>query len=321
MQALTVYHDEVRVGDASSSYNEVAPPGSPLLSDTNLLFNPDSGLIGHWKFDEWSETTVTDSSGNGNIGTLVNGPTWTTGKIGGALDFDGVDDYVDAGSAASLDNVRPITISAWIYPRSHGEGNAGRIISKQDAMGRWTLHFNTTGRLLFHKDFSGSSELNRATAGGTIAFNKWQHVVVTWDGSSNAANVHIYRNGGETGYSTSSNGIDPPKDDDSATVRIGSRSGGQNVFDGLIDQVRIYNRVLSIADIQALYTLESESSDSIPPSTLVGDLNNDGTVNAADWSLMASVWFTNDATADLNKDGIVNSIDFSLMNANWGSVL
>ena len=45
------------------------------------------------------------------------------------------------------------------------------------------------------------------------------------------------------------------------------------------------------------------------------------TVNSLDWSIMASVWFTNDATADINKDGIVNSIDFSLMNANWGRTI
>ncbi len=225
-----------------------------------------TGLIGHWKFDEGSGTTASDSSGNNNTGTLTNGPTWTTGKIGGALDFDGIDDYVDAGSAAVLDNIRPITISAWIYPRSHGEGDGGRIISKQDTTGRWTLHLNTTRRLLFHKDFSGSSELNRATAGSAITFNEWQHVLITWDGSSQAANVHIYRNGVETGYSTTVNGVDPPDDDASSIVRIGSRSGGQNVFDGLIDDVRIYNRILSAADVQALYTLKSGSSDSIPLS-------------------------------------------------------
>jgi len=54
---------------------------------------------------------------------------------------------------------------------------------------------------------------------------------------------------------------------------------------------------------------------------LQGDLNQDGTVNSADWTIMAGVWFTNDATADLNGDGIVNSIDFSLMNANWGKTI
>jgi len=58
-----------------------------------------------------------------------------------------------------------------------------------------------------------------------------------------------------------------------------------------------------------------------PPPTLVGDLNGDRTVNGADWTIMASVWFTADAVADINKDGIVNSIDFSLMNANWGRTI
>jgi len=52
-----------------------------------------------------------------------------------------------------------------------------------------------------------------------------------------------------------------------------------------------------------------------------GQSNQDGQVNGADWSIMANVWFTNDATADINIDGIVNSIDFSLMNANWGRTI
>jgi hypothetical protein len=51
-----------------------------------------NGLVGWWKFDEGSGTVAYDSSGNGNDGNLTNGPTWTTGKIGGALSFDGVND-------------------------------------------------------------------------------------------------------------------------------------------------------------------------------------------------------------------------------------
>jgi hypothetical protein len=53
-------------------------------------------------------------------------------------------------------------------------------------------------------------------------------------------------------------------------------------------------------------------------STLIGDLNSDGTVNGLDWSMMNAVWFTNDANADLNDDGLVNSIDYGMLNANWG---
>ena len=74
-----------------------------------------TGLIGHWKFDEISGTTATDSSGNNNNGTLTNGPTWTTGKINNALSFDGTDDYVNAGNPPSLNLTSSFTLSAWVY--------------------------------------------------------------------------------------------------------------------------------------------------------------------------------------------------------------
>src|SRR3989338_5705843 len=61
-----------------------------------------TGLVGHWKFDEGTGLSAGDSSGNNNTGTLVNGPTWTTGKIGQALNFDGVDDYVKIPGTATL---------------------------------------------------------------------------------------------------------------------------------------------------------------------------------------------------------------------------
>ena len=70
-----------------------------------------NGLVGWWKFDEGSGTVAYDSSGNGNDGNLTNGPTWATGKIGGALSFDGVDDYVE------LDNFElggEMSFSVWV---------------------------------------------------------------------------------------------------------------------------------------------------------------------------------------------------------------
>jgi hypothetical protein len=57
-----------------------------------------SGLVGHWTFNEGSGTVAGDSSGLWNTGTLINGPVWSTGKIGGALDFDGSDDYISTGN-------------------------------------------------------------------------------------------------------------------------------------------------------------------------------------------------------------------------------
>src|SRR3989338_10278943 len=75
-----------------------------------------AGQVAAYNFDEASGSTLADSSGNNNTGTLINGPTWTTGKIGGALNFDGVDDYVDLGNPLSMRPINQITISAWINP-------------------------------------------------------------------------------------------------------------------------------------------------------------------------------------------------------------
>src|SRR5690606_20299406 len=76
-------------------------------------------MVGHWAFDEGSGTSTADSSGNGNTGTLSPAPAWTTGQIGGALNFDGSDDAVNAGAGSSLANLVSqgaggMTIAAWI---------------------------------------------------------------------------------------------------------------------------------------------------------------------------------------------------------------
>jgi hypothetical protein len=79
----------------------------------------DKSLVGYWPFDEGSGTIAKDYSGNGNDGTLCNGstcgvqgPTWTTGKVGGALSFDGVDDYVD--TSLIFNSPSYFTVAAWV---------------------------------------------------------------------------------------------------------------------------------------------------------------------------------------------------------------
>ena len=81
------------------------------------------GLVGWWKFDETEGNIASDSSGNGNDGNLINGPTWTEGKIGGALSFDGVDDFVEVSSRKwTLNN--SFSVSLWYFnqnvPTVHG---------------------------------------------------------------------------------------------------------------------------------------------------------------------------------------------------------
>ncbi|MEC8044250.1 MAG: kelch repeat-containing protein, partial [Verrucomicrobiota bacterium] len=80
------------------------------------------GLVGWWKFDETSGTVAHDSSGNGNDGNLTNGPTWVGGKIGGALSFDGVDDFVQLVRGDVVGSGLHLSISVWIKPSAGPTG-------------------------------------------------------------------------------------------------------------------------------------------------------------------------------------------------------
>src|SRR5207245_408359 len=82
-----------------------------------------------------SGTIATDSSGNGNDGTLVNKPAWVAGRAGGGLQFDGVTTsmMVTLSPSSSLNGLFAFTFAAWIYPKSGGLGGYGRIFSKESA--------------------------------------------------------------------------------------------------------------------------------------------------------------------------------------------
>ena len=77
-------------------------------------------MVGWWKFDETDGNIAYDSSGNGNNGNLTNGPIWVTGKISGALSFDGSDDFVDLGNSSNLALTLNKSLSIWLKPTAFG---------------------------------------------------------------------------------------------------------------------------------------------------------------------------------------------------------
>ena len=136
-----------------------------------------------------------------------------------------------------------------------GQLNLGRIVAKEEGTGagRWMLIFDGgVNNLSFAKDFS-TTELRRRTANNVFTLGVWQHVAVTYDGSSSSANVHIYVNGTEvSSYVLNQNGVGTKLSDAAMGVLIGNNGGQTRTFDGTIDDVRIYNRVLSATEIQSV---------------------------------------------------------------------
>ena len=228
--------DEARV------YNRVL-----TLSEVEGLYNFAPGPVGYWNFEEKTGTTANDLSGNANTGTITAGTGgWIGGKYGSAYNFDSAATVVNAGSAASLDDLPAsgMTVEAWIYPKSAGENSLGYIVAKNTgsaATNGWYLRMDSTTTLEF--DVDGSTDLSRATNTGntTITQNAWNHVAVSWDGViTTASSVNIYINGALSSYATSVNGASRTSDA-SSTFFIGNNSLSSQTFDGLIDEVRVYN--------------------------------------------------------------------------------
>lgn len=213
---------------------------------TKLTLSPfnDAGLVGYWKLNEGSGTTASDSSGNGNTGTLTNGPTWTSGKLGGALSFDGVDDYVDAGNL-NLDwtNIN-FTAEAWASLNAGTPNNYRGIVGNRFGAGGanwWTLGTPSANIIAVEYTTGGLIQTNFAPVGAG-----WNHYVVVKEGTT----IKIYINGvfntsGSIG-ATNIGGI-------TNEFRVGIWYAYSQIWNGLIDEVRIYNRALSAAEIAAIY--------------------------------------------------------------------
>ena len=211
-------------------------------------------FITHYKFDEGAGTSVIDSSGNNN-GTIVNGATWTNGKIGGGLYFDGVNDYVDAGTFDVSGN--EMTISAWFKANNFSVSDA-RIISKATGQNEqdhyWMISTIDSGgtKLRFRLKTGGNT--STLISSQTISPGVWVHVVGTYDG----ATMRIYTNGVETGSIPKSGLLDT---NNTVGIRIGDNPGAfRRNFNGVIDDIRIYNRALSPSEISLIYNNSSSGS-------------------------------------------------------------
>jgi|RhiMetdeSRZDD1v2_1073273.scaffolds.fasta_scaffold58480_3 Concanavalin A-like lectin/glucanases superfamily/Bacterial Ig domain len=216
-----------------------------------------SDAVAHWKLDETSGTAVSDSSRNGNTGTLINSPSWTPGKIDGGLQFHNeASGYVSVPDHPLLKPAHDITLSAWIYPTAYNPPGyyQGIIFKGGKQYGccyqpAYALGLLPTGELRFAMGDSTSYE---AYTGPKIPLNAWTHVAAV---RMNTNAITLYINGSPV----SGGGVSALEEFfyTSAPLYLAVSTGGWggNRFDGTIDDVRIYSRGLQAAEVQALYNL------------------------------------------------------------------
>jgi hypothetical protein len=208
----------------------------------------DASLVGWWTLDEGSGTIAGDSSSNHLAGTLRGNPIWTSGKRRGGLSFDGQKDYVDVPKNPKLYVPGPFTVAAWVNVGTLPRSEWGMyLLSDYDAEGgRCTFALrvmsNATAQFFWQTE---TAEPVHAESTGRIAPGTWTHVAGVWDGTTRM----LYVNGVLDG---TSKGAQPRPDIGGATA-IG-RPGAANLlyFSGRLDDVRIYSRALSTAEIRAL---------------------------------------------------------------------
>lgn len=288
--------DEIRISNTSrpeswikaSYYTEgdnlmtYADASTPIPTPTHTL-TPSSGLSAYWKLDETIGTIAYDSSENNNTGT-VNGATWITGVVGNALDFDGIDDYINSGNGNSLNITgNEMSITAWIYPKSLAERY---IVSKfnGDTVTSGYNFLITSGNIYFRLG-DGTTRYQFAPF-HEMSTNAWYHFVAVYDGSS----MRIYKNGVVLPGSTSFTGNIAANSND---VNIGQRVDNSYRWNGSLDEIKIYNRALTKDEILAEYqkgivptpTIEilptdtpTPTPDTINPTILITYPTQDSTV-------------------------------------------
>jgi glucose/arabinose dehydrogenase/PKD repeat protein len=216
--------------------------GSPATIPVTLTVSdpppPNTGLVGAWGFNETSGTTVADASGSGNTGTISGATRSTAGRYGGALSFDGVNDMVTVPDANSLDLRTSMTLEAWVRPNNVNDWRTV-VIKEQPGQLVYALYASTDNRRpAGHVFTTGDRALQGPTA---LPVNTWSHLTMTWDGLT----IRMYVNGTQV----SSSALAGTAVVSGSPLRIGGNAIWTEWFNGLIDEVRVYNRALTPAEI------------------------------------------------------------------------
>jgi hypothetical protein len=251
--------DQVMVWNRSLTQSEITDVvESTRPSETSHVIDWNNSLVGYWSMDYANTTGVFDNSSYKNFGTYTGSNFgWyniTRGKYGNCIELinntAGNDNHrITVQDSPSLDLTDALTIEAWIYPYSWGEGNYGRIVDKNYDTG-YSFYVRSGGGITL------GANGNTYPLSSGLSLDQWQYVAVTFNKSLASNQIKFYINGNYVGSGTRTS--DVPTNNEN--LYIGNNgTNGYRMFDGMIDEVRIWRRDLSADEIASSYNSSKSS--------------------------------------------------------------
>ena len=314
LDEIRVYKRALGTAEVKGLYDAGASDKSnSSISQSQGTGRLDSGLAGYWKLDDGSGTSATDSSTNANTGTLTNGPAWTTGQIGGAVDFDETDDYITVADTDTLDitDGTHFTLSGWFNRDTFAADHT--IIAKRNGLTAgdtgYVVYIDDTNDDIVFEVSDGTDEYSR-TSTRTFTSTGWNHFAAVFD---DVVGMSIYVNGAINQDSASGTLSSIGSLANAVAFRMGAESDAGAPFDGKLDEVRLYHRALGSDEVANLYRLTT-------PTGVDTGLNGYWSFNAQDMSGATAYdrsgagnkgTLTNGPTLTIGKIGQALSLDGS----------
>gem|GEM_PF-595053 len=212
------------------------------------------GLVAYWDFDDGSGPTLTDQSGQGNHGTLNGGPNWVNGRSGTALAFDGVDDYVVVGNSPELQLVGQATFTAWVnldgdYYHEHGSHLLSKGATYSNLYSDYSIKIYEPDYVyddIVVENADQSNTPHYLEVDSMVPTGEWVHLAATYDNGT----VTVYMNGRMIGQGYTHSPMRTSTQPLYLAHRYDTQNNGR--LKGLLDEVRIYDRVLSEEEIAYL---------------------------------------------------------------------
>jgi hypothetical protein len=211
-----------------------------------------------WKLDEADGAEASDSAARQHPARVQGAARWapTAGRVGGAIELDGAGAYLDCGDTADFDLGAGLTVSCWFRPRDWPQ-KAQTLVAKGNDT--WQLQSQgTSGKVVF--DLNGpqpngkdQKKQPRVASKAALGNDTWHHLLGVYDGKR----IALYVNG-ELQESVAASG---PLSQNTEPLWLGNNAAAQTQFlSGWLDDVRLYDRGLSEAEIKALYRGDTQGS-------------------------------------------------------------